>query len=95
MQAELFARGEGSMKGKTLGIFDKKIADGVIITPLLLQADAMVVRASDNFVRTTSEEKGAKINFLINQSDIRSSELKKEEIKALQDYIVEVPSRKS
>ena len=90
MQAELFARGEGSMKGKTLGIFDKKIADGVIITPLLLQADAMVVRASDNFVRTTSEEKGAKINFLINQSDIRSSELKKEEIKALQDYIVEV-----
>jgi len=90
MQAELYARGEGSMKDKKLGIFDKKIADGVIITPLLIQADAKVVRAADKFVRTTSEEKGAKINFLINQSDIRSSELKKEEIKALQDYIVEV-----
>lgn len=90
MQAELYARGEGSLKGKQLGIFDKKIADGVIITPLLIQADAKVVRAADKFVRTTSEEKGAKINFLINQSDIRSTELKKEEIKALQDYIVEV-----
>jgi tetratricopeptide (TPR) repeat protein len=90
MQAQLFARGEGSMKGKKLGIFDKKIADGVIVTPLLLQADAMVARAADKFVRTTSEEKGAKINFLINQSDIRSTELKKEEIKALQDYIAAV-----
>ncbi len=90
MQAELYARGEGFMKDKKLGIFDKKIADGVIITPLLLQTDAMVVRAADKFVRTTSEEKGAKINFLINQSDIRSTELKKEEIKALQDYIAAV-----
>jgi Flp pilus assembly protein TadD len=50
----------------------------------------MVARAADKFVRTTSEEKGAKINFLINQSDIRATELKKEEIKALQDYIAAV-----
>jgi tetratricopeptide (TPR) repeat protein len=90
MQSELYARGKGSMKGKELGIFDKKIADGVIITPLLLQADAKVVKAADKFVRTTTEEKGAKINFLINQSDLRSTELKKEEIIAIQNYIKEV-----
>jgi len=90
MQAQLYARGVAFMKNNQLGIFDKKIADGVIITPLLQQADAMVMRAGDNFVRTSSEEKGAKINFLINQADIRQSELNKQEIKALQDYIVQV-----
>ncbi len=90
MNAELYARGEGTMKGKKLGIFDKKIADGTIITPLLQQEDAMVMLASDKFVRTTSEEKGAKIFFLINQADLRQSELTKKEIKALQDYIVQV-----
>ena len=90
MTAELYAKGEASMKDKHLGVFDKKIADGVIVTPLLLQADARVIKAADKFVRTTTEEKGAKINFLINQSDIRTSELKKEDIKAIQDYIKQV-----
>ena len=90
MQSELYARGKGTMKGKELGIFDKKIADGVIITPLLLQPDARVSKAPDKFVRTTTEEKGAKIFFLINQSDVRAAELKKDEIKVLQDYIKEV-----
>lgn len=90
MTAELFARGSATMKDKQLGVFDTKIADGVIITPLLRQADAKVIKAADKFVRTTTEEKGAKINFLINQSNVRSSELKKEEIKAIQDYIKQV-----
>ena len=87
MKGELFARGKGFMKDKELGIFDKKVADGVICTPLLLQADAKVIQAANKFVRTTTEEKGAKINFLINQSNIRRGELKKDEILALQDYI--------
>lgn len=90
MKGELFARGQGFMKGKELGIFDKKVADGVICTPLLLQADAKVIQAANKFVRTTTEEKGARINFLINQSDIRSGELRKEDIIALQDYIKSV-----
>lgn len=90
MQAELYARGEGSMKGKQQGIFDKKAADGVICTPLLIHNDAMVMQAANKFARTTTEVKGAKINFLVNQSDLRNSELKKEEIVALQDYIKSV-----
>ena len=69
-----------------------KIADGVMATALLLEADAKVIVADDKFVRVTTDTKEAAINFVINQASIRGKELKKDEIKALKEYIKEAVS---
>ncbi len=41
----------------------------------------------DNYVRITPETQMADINYLINRADIRSSELKAEDIALLKEYI--------
>jgi hypothetical protein len=44
----------------------------------------------DNYVRITPETKMADVNYVINQANIRSSELKSEDVKLLKDYITTV-----
>lgn len=75
---------------KKLDFDPKKIADGVIATPGLVQADAKPILGKDKFQRIIPESKGAEIHFAIQQAIIKSTELKKEDIKALEDYISEV-----
>lgn len=74
----------GDTKGE---LPEVKIADGTMASALLLEKDAMPIAADDKFVRVTTESKDATINFVINQATIRGKELKKEEIKALQDFV--------
>lgn len=69
-----------------------KIADGVMATSLLLDSDAKAIAADDKYVRVTTEAKDAAINFVINQSSIRGKELKKEEMKALTEFVKEAAS---
>ncbi len=75
---------------KKLDFDPKKIADGVIATPGLVQADAKAIMGKDKFQRIIPESKSADIHFAIQQAIIKSKELKQEDIKALQDYIDEV-----
>ncbi len=75
---------------KKLDFEPKKIADGVIATPGLVQADAKPILGKDKFQRIVPESKSADIHFAIQQAIIKSKELKQEDIKALQDYINEV-----
>lgn len=72
-----------------------KLADGTMATALLLEADAMPIAADDKFVRVTTESKEATIHFVINQATIRGQELKKEEIKALQDFVAASASKEN
>jgi tetratricopeptide (TPR) repeat protein len=72
-----------------------KLADGTMATALLLTADAMPIAADDKFVRVTTESKEATIHFVINQATIRGQELKKEEIKALQDFVAASASKEN
>jgi len=68
-----------------------KIADGVIATSALVaDQGAQAAIGGDNFQRIIPEEKTADIFFLIQQANIRGTELRKEEIAALKDYIKEV-----
>ncbi|MBI9068398.1 MAG: tetratricopeptide repeat protein [Salinivirgaceae bacterium] len=64
-----------------------KLADGVMSSALLLEKDAMVIAADNKFVRITTDSKDAAIHFVINQATIRGQELKKEEMKALKDFV--------
>lgn len=79
---------------KVVNFTKKEVAKGVIATPGLLQMDSKVIVAKDNFVRTTSESKDATVFFDMTKSNIKPTELKKEEIKLLQDFIDQAQSDK-
>lgn len=81
---------------KTLDFEPVKIADGVIATSTLVEKEGKAVMMKDKFVRIIPEGKAADITYLINKSDIRSAELKAEDIVLLKEYIKSVstdPSR--
>jgi len=61
-------------------ILTDKIADGVIHTPCMLMSDDKVVAAEDNFVRVTQHSTGATINYLKGKFNVRSKELKDQDI---------------
>jgi Flp pilus assembly protein TadD/outer membrane protein OmpA-like peptidoglycan-associated protein len=87
-QGTLVARVKATM-GKTVGeLPEAKLADGTMATALLLEKDPMPIAADDKFVRVSTQSKDATINFVINQATILGKELKKEEIKALQDFVL-------
>jgi len=66
-----------------------KIADGTIITPLLVTFDDKVMFVKDNFVRTTTENTSATINYLKGKHDVRKSELKQDDIVAFETFVLE------
>ncbi len=87
-RSELVLRTNASMGEKTLDFDPLKLADGVIATSTLVEKNAKGVIMPDQFVRIVPETKVADINYVINQANVRSSELKGEDVVALKDYIV-------
>jgi len=84
---ELEIRGLATIKDKQLDLVAYKLADGVISTPLLVMVDPMPVAYGNNFERVISETKEADIHYVIQQSKVRKSELKAEDITALEDFV--------
>ena len=77
-------------QGKKSKIFDPiQLGFGVRTTPYLMQDDDMVLLAKDNYQRIVAYEEIAVINYLINRSTVRSSELKDEDMVAMADFIKE------
>ena len=85
--SELVARITATMGDNSSAMPDQKIGDGVMSTALLVENDPKPIAADNKFVRVTTESKGADIHFVINQATIRGKELKKEEMKALKDFV--------
>ncbi len=85
--SELVGRVKATMGDNTETIPDVKIGTGVLATALLLENDPRAIVANDEFVRVTTESKEANIQFVINKADIRGVELKKEDMKALVEYV--------
>ena len=88
-KAELVVRAKASMKGASLDLPERKVADGVMSTALLLDYKAMTIGAADKFQRVTNDSKGATLFFVINKADIQSKELKKDEVAALQKFLAD------
>jgi tetratricopeptide (TPR) repeat protein len=57
-----------------------KIADGTIITPLLVKKEFKVIMSPDNFQRVTEKKFTAQINYEKAKSDVRPAELKDKDI---------------
>jgi Flp pilus assembly protein TadD len=87
MLSQLELKISAALKKKTLDIPSTKVADGIIATPKLVQIDPKSITLSDKFQRTTPVNKAATIQYIINRYDIRPSELKKGDIKELNEYL--------
>lgn len=66
-----------------------KIADGTIITPLLIVLDDKVILAKDEFVRTTTEETSATINYDKGKFNVKKSELKEQDIVDFEAFVTD------
>ncbi|MEY4604455.1 MAG: hypothetical protein RIT43_1747 [Bacteroidota bacterium] len=70
------------------GVFeDKKIADGTIITPYLVNKDYKVILEKDQFTRVTEQTFVAQINYERGKSVVRPGELKDKDIVALVNWL--------
>lgn len=88
--SELLLKTKATLGNKSLDFEPVKLADGVIATSTLVMVHAKPIIMKDNYVRITPESQMAAIQYMINQADIRNSELKKDDIKLLKDYISQV-----
>ena len=82
-ESELYLRFNAKIKGKTVKLPEVKVADGVVATSAL--ASALTTEpsdAQDAFQRIIQQKQDANILFLIQQADLRSSELNKSELAA-------------
>ncbi len=70
-------------------IMTDKIADGTIITPYLIQLDDQVIACEDNFKRITPESTEATINYDKAKFNVKASELKQDDIKAYEAFIID------
>lgn len=85
--AILELRAQGAVKTKTKDFVPVKLADGTIVTSLLVRNDEKGIYAKDAFVKTEPANQSASVYYLINKSDVRAAEMKSEEIKNLQSFI--------
>ena len=86
VKSELYLRFEARSGNKVVTLPDMKIADGVVSTAKLVAATAEEVRpqiTADKFQRIIQEVQEADIRFLIQQTTLRNSELKSQEMKDL------------
>jgi Flp pilus assembly protein TadD len=92
-QSELMLQLLGKQGSKEKAFEPFKLADGVITTPFMVMSDDKPIIAKDNFQRTLSFKSDAVINYLVNSSVVRPSELKDSDIKALDDFLNENGSK--
>lgn len=87
-KSELYLRFTAKNGNKEVTIPDMKVADGVVATAKLADAkDVEPQITADKFQRIIQEMQEADIRFLIQQSNLRNSELKSQEMKDLQAAI--------
>jgi hypothetical protein len=85
--SELVLRVKAVRGKKDIALDPVKLADGIIATSTLVEKEGKAISLKDNYVRVTPETQAADINYLINAADIRSTELKAEDIALLKEYI--------
>lgn len=91
--ADLKITGTAKKGKKEIELEEKKIGDGTIVTPLLVQNDDKALIGNDEFVRTTEEvytgttENRTQINFSKAKSNISGSELKQQDVKDLEAWL--------
>ncbi len=82
----------GKYKTKEKAFPAREIGSGTIITPMWAMDDDMAILGKDNFTRITPMESSATINYLVNSSNVRGSELSDDDMKSLSAWTKEMSS---
>ena len=85
--AKIELRAEGQVKKKIKKFNPVEIADGTIITPLLVRNDEKGIYGKDAFVKVTPVNQTTHIYYTINNSSVRPAEMKSEEMKNILTFI--------
>ncbi len=85
--AKVELRAEGQVKKKIKKFDPVEIADGTIVTPLLVRNDEKGIYGKDAFVKVTPVNQTAHIYYTINNSTVRPAEMKSEEVKSTLAFI--------
>ena len=86
-KAKVELRGEGAAKKKTKSFNPVELADGTMATSLLVRHDEKAIMAKDAFVKINPANQSTHIYYVINQSVVRPTELKSEEMKSINAFI--------
>ncbi|MDD4515361.1 hypothetical protein [Massilibacteroides sp.] len=87
-KSELYLTFDAKIKNKTIKLPDVKIGDGVVATSALANAaTATPAVGADKFQRIIKEAHSANIMFLIQQAELRSKELSKQELSDWKDLV--------
>lgn len=86
-----------SLEAKVVGVFKGKkkefgtfpIGNGTKITPRLVMADEKPILGDDNFVKVIPKNLDLQINYLVNSSQVRGSELSDDDYKAFKSFLKE------
>lgn len=89
---KLTVTGKASKGKKEVEIDPTDIADGTIITPLLVQNEDIALIGADAFQRVTEEVFSAQINFAKGKSNVTSSEMKQDDINELGAFLNDAQS---
>ena len=85
--AELAVVISGSQGSKSATFAPFVVGAGVITTPLWVQSDDQFIPVEDNFQRVISYTEEVTVNYSVNSSSVRSSELRDADWNALKDLI--------
>ncbi len=80
-------RASGQFKKKTKDFDAVPIADGIMATSLLVRNDEKGIMAKDAFVKVVPANQSTHVYYLMNQSTVRPTEMKTEEMKNINDFI--------
>lgn len=87
--AKVELRAKGQVKKKEKEFTPVEIADGTIVTPLLVRNDEKGIMGKDAFTKTMPANQTTHIYYVINQSVVRPGEMKSEEMKNVNKFITE------
>ena len=91
LSSELYARFDAKLGKKTVSIPEVKIGYGVLATSQLLnRCNITGATASDGYQRIIAQKQEANIKFLINQANLRASELNNISVKDLGKILKEI-----
>lgn len=86
-KADFVVKASAAVKSKTKEFPEKKIADGTIVTPLLVRNDEKPILGKDQFTKIIPRSIQAEIHYLVNSSAVRPTEMNDADVKAMKDFI--------
>ncbi len=93
--SELYLNITGYRGKKVKKFIPIKMADGVITTPYLVQNDDKPMLGADQFKRITQHKQTVVINYLVNSSDVRSTERTDNDVKDAAAFLRLVATNKN